>query len=57
VVGLVFGFTSTAGAALWASDLEREKRDDGMGEVNHVREECVERTKEPTEIDQGWNRP
>lgn len=31
LVGLLFGFTSTVGAALWASDLEKAKRGGAEG--------------------------
>jgi len=39
VAGLVFGFTSIAGAALWASDLEKKEP---SGPVPQEQEECVE---------------
>jgi hypothetical protein len=42
--GLVFGFTSTVGAALWASDLEKKERGGGgsNGTVPKTQEEHVE---------------
>jgi hypothetical protein len=42
VGGLIFGFTSTVGAALWASDLEMVEKKKGDGGEPRLQEKEVE---------------